>query len=168
MGNLRVYSTRSMERTIGKYSKLIKSRVLSGKNAGNLVERLAIRGYLNCAMDTDGLLDAIKPKRTSLDDFIELTSLSPYNNDYQLWSPFEEINYVQQFTTIPLFTNELTSYYTRSNSQMVDPLNTLDTIKIAARALIGSHVYSSEMYRRKRSEFRRGNHYIQFHATHRG
>ncbi|KAI8968145.1 hypothetical protein BDB01DRAFT_824845, partial [Pilobolus umbonatus] len=42
-GCMRSYSARAMERNIGRYSKLIKSRVLSGKNAGNVVERLAIR-----------------------------------------------------------------------------------------------------------------------------
>ena len=164
MGNLRVYSTRSMERTIGKYSKLIKSRVSSGKNAGNLVERLAIRGYLNCSVDVNELLDPIIPQKTSLDDFLELPSISPYNYDHQLWSPFETIPYLQEFTTIPTFTKELQTYYTRSDSQQVNLQYTMDTIKFAARALIGSHIYGSEMYRQKRSEYRRGNHYIRFHA----
>ncbi|KAI9485884.1 MAG: hypothetical protein EXX96DRAFT_534203 [Benjaminiella poitrasii] len=37
--NLKVYSTRSMKRTIGRYSKLIKSKVFAGKNAGNFVKK---------------------------------------------------------------------------------------------------------------------------------
>ncbi|OAD75291.1 hypothetical protein PHYBLDRAFT_64218 [Phycomyces blakesleeanus NRRL 1555(-)] len=164
MGNLRVYSTRSMERTIGRYSKLIKSRVFSGKNARNLVERLAIRGYLNCAFNIEQQLDLIKPYRTSLDNYLELPLPSPHNQNHQLWSPFESIPYIKEFTDLPTFTKELQIYYTKSNSHSTDPQYTMNTIKIAACALISSHVYGSEMYRRKRSEFQRGNHYIQFHA----
>ncbi|KAL0086416.1 hypothetical protein J3Q64DRAFT_1834229 [Phycomyces blakesleeanus] len=86
-------------------------KVFSGKNAGNLVERLAIRGYLNCSVDFDELVNPIIPTRTSLDDFLELSSLSPYNYDHQLWSPFETIPYIQEFTNIPTFTKELQTFY---------------------------------------------------------
>ncbi|OAD67741.1 hypothetical protein PHYBLDRAFT_174069 [Phycomyces blakesleeanus NRRL 1555(-)] len=164
MRNLRVYNTRSMERTIGRYSKLIKSRVFSGEYAGNLVERLAIRGYLNCAFNIEQQLNLIKPYRTSLDDYLKLPLPSPHEQNHRLWSLFESIPYIKEFTNLLTFTKELQTYYTKSNSHQTDPQYTMNTIEIAACALIGSHVYGSEMYRRKRSEFRRGNHYIQFHA----
>ena len=73
-----------MERTIGRYSKLIKSRVAAGKNAGNLVERLSMRSYFNLAVNINDLLDTVKPKKTSLDDFIELSLSSPFNQNHQL------------------------------------------------------------------------------------
>ncbi|KAI9327116.1 hypothetical protein BD770DRAFT_334516 [Pilaira anomala] len=87
-GSMRAYSARSMERTIGRYSKLIKSRVLAGKNAGNLVERLSMRSYFNLAVNIHDLLDTIQPKHRSLDNFIELPLSSPFNCNYQLWSSF--------------------------------------------------------------------------------
>ncbi|KAI9327957.1 hypothetical protein BD770DRAFT_334331, partial [Pilaira anomala] len=62
-GSMRSYSARSMERTIGRYSKLIKSRVAAGKNAGNLVERLSMRSYFNLAVNITDLLDTVKPKK---------------------------------------------------------------------------------------------------------
>ncbi|KAI9476581.1 MAG: hypothetical protein EXX96DRAFT_507889 [Benjaminiella poitrasii] len=168
VGNLRVYSTRSIERTIGRYSKLIKSKVFSGANAGNLVERLAIRGYLNCALSVEQLLDLILPSRNSLDDYTELPYLSPYNKKYQLWNPFEQSNYIPQFISMETFIEKLNVYYTRSKCSLSIPLNrTLDTIKVAARAWIDCHVYRSEMYRKKRPEFCRGNQYIKLHVTYR-
>ncbi|CAO3631617.1 unnamed protein product [Mucor hiemalis] len=65
-GSLRVYSTRSMERTIGRYAKLIKSTVYGGKNAGNIVERLATLNVVNFAVNIKKLLNVIAPVKTSL------------------------------------------------------------------------------------------------------
>ncbi|OAD74888.1 C2H2-type zinc finger transcription factor [Phycomyces blakesleeanus NRRL 1555(-)] len=85
MDNLRVYSTRSMEQTIGRYSKLIKN--------------------------FDELVNPILSTRTSLDDFLELSSLSPYNYDYKLWSPFKTIPYIQEFINISTITKDLLTFY---------------------------------------------------------
>ncbi|OAD71018.1 hypothetical protein PHYBLDRAFT_148233 [Phycomyces blakesleeanus NRRL 1555(-)] len=165
VGNLRVYSTRSMERTIGRYLKLIKSRVFCGKNAGNLVERLAIRGYLNCAFNIEQQLDPIKSNQTSLDDYLELPLSSPHSQNHQLWSPFDQLGYLAQFVPIPTFIKELTTYYTRSKCTFpIDLHYTLETVKLVVRAWINNHVYGSEMYKQKRSEVRRGNHYVRINA----
>lgn len=159
-----------MERTIGKYSKLIKSKVLAGKNAGNLVERLAIRGYVNLALNTNILLETITPNKTSLDDFLELPPTATQNYQHQLWSPFSTNSLTSSdslIESVPInhIIQQLKIYYSRATSS---PLSTITikntTIKIAARALLYNHVLSSEMYRRIRSERRRGNHFVLFHA----
>jgi hypothetical protein len=47
LGPMRAYSARSMERAIGKYKKLIKSKSNVAANAGNVMVRLATRAYIN-------------------------------------------------------------------------------------------------------------------------
>lgn len=167
---MRAYSARSMERTIGRYSKLIKSRVAAGKNAGNLVERLSMRSYFNLAVNIHDLLDTIQPKHRSLDDFIELPLSSPFNCNHQLWSSFvthslSSSSFIESVSPNIIIT-QLKNFYNRSvpgRFQHITIIN--DTIKIAARALINNHLFSSCMYRRIRSENRRGNQYVLFHAS---
>ncbi|KAI8969555.1 hypothetical protein BDB01DRAFT_732242 [Pilobolus umbonatus] len=152
-GCMRVYSARSMERTIGRYSRLIKSTVFSGKNAGNIVERLATRSIVNFSMDINSLLDM-------------LSSSSQYNLDHQLWSPFSSANLASDthIESVPIATiiKELKKYYSRSSSSSLHS----NTINISARALLNSRVYSSCMYRRIRREYRRGNHHVLFYISH--
>lgn len=156
-----------MERTIGRYSKLIKSKVFSGKNAGNIVERLAVRNSLNFSVDISEELETIQPKRTSLDDFYELSSSSKFNYDHQLWSPFKSEDLSNggfiESVSVDIIKKELKKYYSRSKSSSSSLVST--KIDISARALLDSHVYSSIMYRRMRREYRRGNHFILFHAS---
>ncbi|KAL0582365.1 hypothetical protein ABG067_007792, partial [Albugo candida] len=169
-GGLRVYSARSMERTIGRYSKLIKSRVRSGKNAGKVVERLSITGFLNHALAVKDILDVIQSNKTSLDDYMELSSSSVSNiNNHQLWSPFSvvESELQKQLLEQKTFEKELQKYYTRCISSTAQPVqikNIVDIV-IAGRSLIFSQVYSSEMYRIKRGERSRGNHYVMFEVN---
>lgn len=162
-GCMRVFSARSMERTIGRYSKLIKSKVFSGKNAGNVIERLATRSTVNFSLDICSLLDVVEPNRTSLDDCWELPETSPHNKNHQLWSPFSSANLASDafIESLPaqLIKKELSRYYSRTNSCSLQNMD----IDISVRALLKSHVYGSCMYRRVRNEYRRGNHYIMFH-----
>lgn len=164
-GCLRAYSARAMERNIGRYSKLIKSRVLTGKNAGNIVERLATRSVVNISINIPSVLDIVEPKKTSLDDFEELPLTSKYNLGHQLWSPFSkaDLSTCTSVESIPSTTilKELRKFYSRSASGTLR--NT--AIEISARALIISHVYGSLMYRRLRREYRRGNQFVLFHAS---
>jgi hypothetical protein len=157
-----------MERTIGRYSKLIKSKVLSGKNAGNTVEKLAIRSSIQFSIDIQKKLNLIKPNQTSLDEFYELSSSSPYNLDHQLWGPFCSADLLNNNTMlesvpVPIIGKELERYYFRSSG--VSAVLVSKKLEISARALIDNHIYGSSMYRRIRKEYRRGNHYILFHAS---
>lgn len=62
MGPLRAYSTRSMERAIGVISKLVKSKTDAGVNASNIIERLAMRRYVDFFSDIQQELDLIKAR----------------------------------------------------------------------------------------------------------
>ncbi|CAO3654694.1 unnamed protein product [Mucor hiemalis] len=169
MGNLRAYTTRSMERTIGRYSRLITSRVHSGKHAGNLFERHAIRGFLQFSLDVQDLLDLVKPNKTSLDDYIQLSDSSLFDLGHQLWSPFREGALLTRdsFVSRHTFLEALNKYYKRSNytpAKVLDDSN-LD-VTIAARAWLNNYVYfGSELYRKLKNEGRRGNHYLWFNAS---
>ncbi|KAG2193951.1 hypothetical protein INT47_003521 [Mucor saturninus] len=116
---------------------LIKSKVHAGKNAGNIVERLSIRGYINFAIDTVSLLDTITATKTSLDDFIELPLIAIHNQDHQLWSPFNLISQ-DMVESVPTdtFLRELKIYYSRSTTSPLSyiTINNMN-FKIAARAL---------------------------------
>lgn len=170
MGNLRAYSARSMERSIGRYAKLIKSKVYAGANANNVVERLNMIGQINREIDINKVLGLIQPVKTSLDDFLELDEASQYSNQHQLWSPFSKqfsltSNLMVEDIPVPLFLDKLKAFYKRSLALPEDVVISNMHVDIAARALLGSHVYSSQMNRRIRSESRRGNHYVLFNAT---
>ncbi|KAI7875095.1 uncharacterized protein EV154DRAFT_486825 [Mucor mucedo] len=67
---------------------------------------------------------------------------------------------------IDTFLRELKIYYSRSTTLPLSyiTINNMN-FKIAARALLYSLVISSKMYRRIRSEHRRGNHFVLFNAS---
>ena len=66
-GVLKAYSGRSMERTIGRYKKLIKSKVDAGANAGNVLERFTIYGYVNSLnINIMESLNLLEPKQYTL------------------------------------------------------------------------------------------------------
>lgn len=173
LGPMRSYSTRPLERTIGKYSKLIKSRVESGVNASNLIERISIRGYVNISVNISEELDVIKTRPCRESDFIE----GPTNEaeSHQLWAPFEH-NYdltVDVDDNLALFgvpvsneaiLNALSKYYARtSRGSTIEMLNTM--ITVAGRALIDSTSYSSTFNKKKINQSRRGNNYIMFQSN---
>ncbi|CAO3618584.1 unnamed protein product [Mucor hiemalis] len=139
-GSLRVYSTRSMERTIGRYAKLIKSTVYGVK--------------------------------TSLDNYKELSDLSIHNHNHQLWSPsnYHSLSSLEDnIEGVPslVFLSAIQSFYIRQKGSVRNTTITVDTttpITTACRALLHSHVFNSQMYRVRRKESRRGNHYISFRS----
>ncbi|KAG2211938.1 hypothetical protein INT47_004625 [Mucor saturninus] len=84
-GPLRSYTGRSMERVIGVYSKLIESRRMGGRNASMLIERFAIRNFINGIIDITREIDLIAPARPGDIDFMDLPDSL---DDVQLWAPF--------------------------------------------------------------------------------
>lgn len=69
MGPLRAYSFRPMERAFGAISTLIKSKVEAGINASNVVERLALRRYVDFYSDIQQELDPIRPRPYKAESF---------------------------------------------------------------------------------------------------
>lgn len=170
MGPLRSYSARSMERAIGVISKLIKSKVDAGTNASNVIERLAMRRYLEFYSDIDQDLDVIKAKPYKPESFWEYPSSDPA--DPQYWEPFRcgfiaTDAYVcsnnWSIFTAALYSRLQTFYnHILKGKKTLSPVNS--NIDIAARAWIDSTVYSSVFYRHYRQEYRRSNHIVRFYG----
>ncbi|RCH82705.1 hypothetical protein CU097_003704, partial [Rhizopus azygosporus] len=155
MGPLRAYSFRPMERAFGAISTLIKSKVEAGINASNVVERLALRRYVDFYSDIQQELDPIRPRPAP-----------------QYWEPFRcgvvatECNVSSDNWSIPTDTlySCLQQFYrhTLNGEESRSPIDI--NIDIAARAWINSTVYSSVYYRNYRQEFRRSNHIVKFYG----
>ncbi|KAI7862971.1 uncharacterized protein EV154DRAFT_454303 [Mucor mucedo] len=84
-GPLRAYSIRTMERTIRKYSKLIRSNRQSEKNSSNIFEKIALPACVGRVIDecvlnliTTGPYDGESSFVDSPDD----------TEGSQLWEPF--------------------------------------------------------------------------------
>jgi hypothetical protein len=167
-GVLRAYSARSMERSIGKYKKLIKSKVDAGANAGNILERLITRNHINSqTWDVHTELDLITPRKYSESTF--RNNPSGDASDPQLWAPFSNIS----VDTLPFgvstqtFLKALLHYYrrTEANGVNIAEIDSLNSISIAGRAWAYGNVYTSTMYKSHINEYRRGNNYVLITAS---
>ncbi|OAD76928.1 hypothetical protein PHYBLDRAFT_142435 [Phycomyces blakesleeanus NRRL 1555(-)] len=72
LGPLRCYSTRSMERVIDVFSKLIKSKCKGNHNASFLVERFTLHNYVNTAISIQNEIDLIQPKPYGRESYMDL------------------------------------------------------------------------------------------------
>lgn len=170
MGPLRAYSTRSMERAIGVISKLVKSKTDAGVNASNIIERLAMRRYVDFFSDIQQELDLIKARPYKPESFWDHPSADPAAPQY--WEPFRcgvvatESTVRSDSWSIPTATlySCLQRFYRHilNGQGVLPPVNM--HIDIAARAWIHSTEYSSAFYRHCRQEFRRSNHIVRFYG----
>ncbi|OAD74068.1 hypothetical protein PHYBLDRAFT_145530 [Phycomyces blakesleeanus NRRL 1555(-)] len=85
LGPLRCYSTQSMERVIGVFSKLIKSKCKGGRNASFLVEQFILHNYVNTTISIQDKIDLIQPKSYGRESYMNLPNDS---SGAQLWEPF--------------------------------------------------------------------------------
>lgn len=165
-GPLKVYSASSMERAIGKYKKLVKSKSSVGENAANVLLRLTTRSYI-CNLPW------------SLPEVVSLLMPRPYNDAsyeqhpielIQLWRPFVNCSLSNLPLDVPeqKFVHALSKFFARSrpaDDEIFDFLP-VTSIYVASRAWAYNKVYSSKYYAEMIHEHRRGNHYIMFEATH--
>jgi hypothetical protein len=167
-GVLRAYSARSMERSIGKYKKLIKSKVNAGANAGNILERLTTRNHINSqSWSVQTELDLLTPRSYAENSY--KNNPSGEAGDPQLWEPFQDC----LVTSLPagvdcrFFLKALLKYYRRTevNGASIVGIDSFDSIYIAGRAWAYNNVYTSTLYKNYISERRRGNNYIMFTAS---
>lgn len=163
-GVLKAYSGRSMERTIGLYKKLIKSKVDSGTNAGNILQRFAFYNHINIlGVDVEKELNLMTPRAYKTDTFVSLDAED--SESPQLWSSpigyFGVSKLPCQVTASKLHT-ALTSFYRRTcGRQSSFPAQDI-SLRIAGRCWFQDHVYSSRLYAAHINEHRRGNNYIKF------
>ena len=163
-GPLRASSARSMERAIGKYKKLVKSKSSVGENAGNVLIRLANRSY-------------ISNLPWSISEAVNLLAARPYDenayenhpkNPCQLWEPF----FKYSMSSLPFgidaskmckaLKNFHIRYIPTGLASFLPPI----VINAAARAWGYNKVFLSRLYADHKNEHRRGNAFVMFYATH--
>ncbi|KAI9010510.1 hypothetical protein CLU79DRAFT_710433, partial [Phycomyces nitens] len=164
-GPLRSYSTRSMERVIGVYSKLIRSKSKGGRNASLLVERFAIHRYIHTAIDLHNHTSIIHPHTYNESSFINIPN---DESGAQLWEPFHRNTQLLDDTiegiSSNIVRNALLRYYTRNTTTYTTEIAD-SSIVVASCLWKDSTVYSSSIYRKMKNETSRGNHHIMFTCT---
>ena len=168
MGPLRTYSTRSLERSIGKYSSAIKSKVASGANAGNVVESFGVRSYIKSVLDINDIINPIIPAPYSSNTYMNNPDESSTS---QLWEPFissclNSLDSIIEGVPVKSIVKSLKKYHSRVTSMPFGSIVLTDLdITLAARCWIDNRIYSSLFDRRKKKESRRGNHFVMFHSS---
>ncbi|OAD81297.1 hypothetical protein PHYBLDRAFT_161912 [Phycomyces blakesleeanus NRRL 1555(-)] len=166
-GPLRCYSTRSMERVIGVFSKLIKSKSKGGRNASFLIERFVIHNYTSMAISICDEINLIRPKPYGKESYVDLPN-DP--SGAQLWDPFHQFvnlnDDLVEGVGGPSVKEALLKYYQRTTGLTGHEFG--DSVVVVAACLwMDSTVYSSCMYQRKKNETSRGNHYVMFTCPYR-
>lgn len=162
MGPLKCYSCRPMERTIKKFTNLIKSTSKIGANASNVLKRQA--NYNKMAV-----------RHLELIQFPEIADLpSSYKVHFsgvQLWAPFESQSLLgSEFDLIcygirrKKVVGALKSFYARLTENRNVTLSCF-SIEIASRAWYDDLVYSSKMDRQLKRLVTRANNIILFEVT---
>ncbi|KAG2191773.1 hypothetical protein INT47_000262 [Mucor saturninus] len=167
-GILKAYSGRSMERTTGRYKKLIKSKVNAGANAGNVLERFAVYGHVNSSnINLRETLNLLEPKQRTNNDFVPLDEND--NTAPELWSPLFQCS----VSSLPCgvsdrqFISALQRNYMRVYSVPYEPVNiSSGVVNGAGRAWFNDIVYTSAFFKDHINERRRGNNYVMFTASH--
>ncbi|OAD80841.1 C2H2-type zinc finger transcription factor [Phycomyces blakesleeanus NRRL 1555(-)] len=166
-GPLRCYSTCSMERVIGIFSKLIKSKSKGGRNASFLVERFAIHNYTSTAISICDEINLIRPKPYGRESYMNLPN-DP--SGAQLWEPFHQFvnlnDDLVEGVGGPSVKEALLKYYWRTTGLTGHEFGD-SVVIVAARLWMDLTVYSSCMYRRKKNETSHGNHYVMFTCPYR-
>lgn len=170
LGPMSVYSCRCLERSIGQIKKLIRSRVKTGANAGNVIHRLALSSYLKQLSWTPEEELELNTKNKYTGDTYLNPSLDS-QSEYQLWEPFIDTTvYTKSVNntgiSLKKLQNSLVRHYTRvlPNFNQQSSLDCSE-LKIAGRCWSDpSTEYSSIYYRMKSRHDMRGNHIVMFLA----
>ncbi|KAI8635741.1 hypothetical protein BD408DRAFT_407680 [Parasitella parasitica] len=164
-----VYSTRSQERSIGRFSDLITGKVQTHKQASNLIETVAIRNFVKRTFDTNSHLQGICPPPYSSASFLDHP-----NPSNQLWEPFENHDFQNaaldetfENVTIRKIKKALAKFYRRLFSDDALAAPGALVFVVALRAWVNTIEIPCERYRKKIEEFRRGNHQVMFRSYHR-
>jgi hypothetical protein len=155
LGPLRAYSTRSLERTIGRYKNYITAKKNMGINVGKVLERLAIRDYLT--LDDEQDVETDEDDNQKIRNFKWAQWWDRGDDGAQLWGPlFTNINYrqLQQdslvFAMVPkrTLTSALRKFYQRRFPSR-SPTNlvvSVDFLSVAARAWHDNNDLNSALY----------------------
>lgn len=153
-----------MERSIGLYKKLIRSKVDSGTNAGNILQRFSFYNHVNnLGIDVEKELNLMGPRAYKTDTYL---SLDPEDNDSpQLWSSpiaFFPTTKLPCQVTHSKFENALRRFYSRTSGIQFCASSEDILLRIAGRCWFRDNVYTSQLYSTHINEHRRGNNFIKF------
>jgi hypothetical protein len=169
LGPLNVYSTRSQERAIGRYTELITAKVRTNVQASNLIEKMAIRSFMSHSIDVETTANILRPAPLSSSSYRD--NDDDPSSDTQLWEPFLEIDFnaapMEAFEGVEMnkIKKAMNSYYRRQFSDRGVSVQGFEVV-VAGRAWVNSLVIGSQRYRNLKHEFRRANHYVMFSSTH--
>lgn len=162
MGPLKSYSCRPMERTIKKFTNLIKATHLVGANASNVLRHQA--NYNKMAVRA--LLKVQFPESVDLPD-----SYRAHLSGVQLWSPFvtqslegssnEDICCGVRRSVV---VDSLRSYYKRLEGVIPTSIDS-SSIEIASRAWKDDLIFSSAMDRKSKKLTTRANNIVLFQTS---
>ncbi|OAD65483.1 C2H2-type zinc finger transcription factor [Phycomyces blakesleeanus NRRL 1555(-)] len=166
-GPLRCYFTRSMERVIGVFLKLIKSKSKGGRNASFLVEQFAIHNYTSMAISICDEINLIWLKLYGRESYMDLPNDPSGAQLWELFHQFVNLNDdLVEGVGGPSVKEALLKYYWRTTGLTGHKFGD-SVVVVAARLWMDLTVYSSCMYRRKKNETSRGNHYVMFTCPYR-
>ena len=146
-GVLKAYSGRSMERTIGRYKKLINSRVNAGANAGNVLERFSVFGYVNSLnIDIKKSLNLLGPRHYTENSYLSLPSNPAVGP--QLWSPMSSVTLstFSSFISSSPFSTALQKFIQRIHSRS-DPSSSSNNTM--AKKLFGTNLLLQKLNKKK-------------------
>ena len=163
------YSARSLERTIGRYKRLINARTNVGVNAGNVVDRLAllrlVKSFAEEGADIDDEIQLLTPRKFSDNSYIKKKDDI---GGSQLWAPITHCT-VGEITIGDKnkFLAALVNFYDRSftkeqlrNIVFDESMN----ISLAGSAWAYNKVYRSQYSRNHTGAKARGSHYVMVYA----
>jgi hypothetical protein len=162
-GNIVAFSSRPLERCIGQFKKLIKSKSDPGANAANVMDRILLFNmFSQCGgMDREDI-PVIQPR--SYKDASFLDNRSNPRITTQLWQPIQSFfftDYPSLNITSDHFNAALKHYYKRSKISFTPLTN--EPFQPSLQVWFDEHhIYGSELHRIKKNETRRSNHYIFF------
>ncbi|OAD77052.1 C2H2-type zinc finger transcription factor [Phycomyces blakesleeanus NRRL 1555(-)] len=166
-GPLQCYFTRSMERVIGVFSKLIKFKSKGGQNASFLIKRFAIHNYTSMAISICDEVNLTRPKLYGRESYMDLPNDS---SGVQLWEPFHQFANLNDDSVEgvggPSVKEALLKYYQRTTGLTSHEFGD-SVVVVAARLWMNSTIYSSCMYQRKKNKTSRSNHYVMFTCPYR-
>ena len=165
-GPLKVYSARSLEQSIGFFKDLITGTVKTQAQASNLIEKVAIRSFVNRSVNVVDAANIISPPSYSDDTYWD--NADDESCTAQLWIPFLTVQLcddAEEFEGVKfgILRKAMRNYYRREFSESGIVIDSDINFGLAGRAWLDKPmVISSRYYAKKNREFRRAGYYIMF------
>jgi hypothetical protein len=161
-----VYSARSLERSIEFFKDLITGTVKTQAQASNLIEKVAIRSFVNRSVNVVDTANIISPPSYSDDTYWD--NADDESCTAQLWIPFLTVqlfDYAEEFegVQVGILRKAMRNYYRREFSESGIVIDSDINFGLAGRAWLDKPmVISSRYYAKKNRKFCLAGYYIMF------